>query len=515
MSVSKLYGLRPRTLGRATHTYVVISVEAEQMHTVTTPTVVNSLNPEWHFDEPLKIAVYPSSTIRFTVYRQRRTHLVGDKHLGILEAPLFTYIDEVNTIHQLDTKDCLTYETGSIRVHLEVDTEIVRYGNLEYAGDKIQSVKEAHGAEGPKKHMSGGAVLRQALVALDQLVDVVDGIAEIHPWCKTAWALLSCVTKAIRYQHEQDRIVRELIDELEHALAYTRECRDIQPIPDTTNVIKSLAKLVAEGATLIDGYMRHHDPSTCPIPNDLRNVSKADVVTAKTIVTLSGEIERIKQCQEKLRNLQTKLQWHLMIRTYQYAKKENVCQANHESQTVVHAVIYPSPPSSAMDIHPVNHFAPPSPASTSSSLSPRSPTKALAQSTGCHVPQSPTNAYLSPPTSPTPVPRRTGYYAPPSPASPCYDLPPQQPQLSPAYYYFPPYPFTSPPEILAGPAPPPGHWCCAHPPISVQPVQHVVRHNSDPLKSQKTPGDLTTSHATRIARASSWCAPSVERRSST
>lgn len=71
------------------------------------------------------------------------------------------------------------------------------------------------------------------------------------------------VFQAIRYQHEQDRIVRELIDELEHTLAYTRECRDIQQIPGTTDVIKTLARLVAEGATLIDGYMRRTDPSAC------------------------------------------------------------------------------------------------------------------------------------------------------------------------------------------------------------------------------------------------------------
>lgn len=35
------------------------------------------------------------------------------------------------------------------------------------------------------------------------------------------------------------------------------------------------------------------------------------------LATFSGEIDRIKQCQGKLQNLQTKLQWHIAIRTYQ------------------------------------------------------------------------------------------------------------------------------------------------------------------------------------------------------
>lgn len=48
--------------------------------------------------------------------------------------------------------------------------------------------------------------------------------------------------------------------ELRDALAFAKHCRNVKAIPGATNSIMELALLVAEGATLIDEYLKHSAP---------------------------------------------------------------------------------------------------------------------------------------------------------------------------------------------------------------------------------------------------------------
>ena len=63
--------------------------------------------------------------------------------------------------------------------------------------------------------------------------------------------------QAIRKQRERNEQVSELITALRDALARATQCRDLKGISGTTNAVLTLARTVAEGATLIDEYMKH------------------------------------------------------------------------------------------------------------------------------------------------------------------------------------------------------------------------------------------------------------------
>ena len=68
--------------------------------------------------------------------------------------------------------------------------------------------------------------------------------------------------QALRGMRERDGKVRELSIALRDALARARHCRDLKAIPGASNVVKELARLVAQGATLIDEYMKHSRAGT-------------------------------------------------------------------------------------------------------------------------------------------------------------------------------------------------------------------------------------------------------------
>ncbi|KAJ3556017.1 hypothetical protein NM688_g2261 [Phlebia brevispora] len=293
-----LHGLRQRTHHRPTDSFVEISVCSEDDVKIHTRVIEDNLNPVWEFSPPHKLRLYPSSSIRFAIYRRRKTESLGAKLLGVFEAPLFTFLDERDVLHPLDTKKCITTETGKIRVDLEVDTSGVKV-ELDSMFDNAEE-KLHHAKDVLAESDHGGSAMKHAMDSLSQLVKLVDGIVEIHPWCKTAWTLLSSVCKAINSQRDNDGAVNELLDELRNALAYTRECRDLKPVPNTTNVIKALARLVAEGATVIDAYMKH---------------SRAGR-TLRSASGVSQELDRIKHCRAQLVELQEKLKLNLLICTW-------------------------------------------------------------------------------------------------------------------------------------------------------------------------------------------------------
>lgn len=136
----------------------------------------------------------------FTVYRERKTEIFGEKYLGVFEAPLFSYLAnspffiiviiivltaQVDCIpHELDTRHCITSEKGMVTVDLEVDTSgkgSAYDGNLHNAAQKLLNVharpKRSHS---PRPSTAGaGAILGQALDYLDHIVHAVDGLVEV------------------------------------------------------------------------------------------------------------------------------------------------------------------------------------------------------------------------------------------------------------------------------------------------------------------------------------------------
>lgn len=54
---------------------------------------------------------------------------------------------------------------------------------------------------------------------------------------------------------------------MKDTLAYAKECRDLEAIPDATNVILEIAKLVVESAAVFDAHMQHPVISMSARPN--------------------------------------------------------------------------------------------------------------------------------------------------------------------------------------------------------------------------------------------------------
>ena len=57
-----------------------------------------------------------------------------------------------------------------------------------------------------------------------------------------------------------DKISRGLLVELKDALAEVRECQNLKALQGATDAVKSLAELVAEGAMLLDEYLKRASP---------------------------------------------------------------------------------------------------------------------------------------------------------------------------------------------------------------------------------------------------------------
>lgn len=57
---------------------------------------------------------------------------------------------------------------------------------------------------------------------------------------------------------ELDNLTKDLAVELKDTLAYAKQCKDLEAIPDATDVIHEIAKLVVESAAAFDAHIKHN-----------------------------------------------------------------------------------------------------------------------------------------------------------------------------------------------------------------------------------------------------------------
>ncbi|KAI0029070.1 hypothetical protein K488DRAFT_73268 [Vararia minispora EC-137] len=60
------------------------------------------------------------------------------------------------------------------------------------------------------------------------VMDILDGVAQIHPYAKMAWSILSVMPKAVQQQVERDGKFRGLLTDLEQIMLTLRETEDLQ-----------------------------------------------------------------------------------------------------------------------------------------------------------------------------------------------------------------------------------------------------------------------------------------------
>ncbi|KAI0342260.1 hypothetical protein BDW22DRAFT_1429124 [Trametopsis cervina] len=93
------------------------------------------------------------------------------------------------------------------------------------------------------------------LANIKSFVDKFDGIAEIHPYAKIAWGVISVVPKLFLSQIEKDQSMQDLIETMGDMFAFVREAEPLQAIPSHHNIIKRIIQQTTESGLLIRDYV--------------------------------------------------------------------------------------------------------------------------------------------------------------------------------------------------------------------------------------------------------------------
>ncbi|KAI0047859.1 hypothetical protein FA95DRAFT_1152439 [Auriscalpium vulgare] len=87
-------------------------------------------------------------------------------------------------------------------------------------------------------------------------LNVVDDIAEIHPYVKTAWKLLALVPKAFLKQIEQDQDIHDLLSTMQDTLELLKEAKKIMQEPEShqAKTLITMVKLIQSGGEFVQHY---------------------------------------------------------------------------------------------------------------------------------------------------------------------------------------------------------------------------------------------------------------------
>ncbi|KAI0271286.1 hypothetical protein BC834DRAFT_930264, partial [Gloeopeniophorella convolvens] len=98
-----------------------------------------------------------------------------------------------------------------------------------------------------------------ALGNVKLVVDLVDKIAEIHPWAKMAWSILSCIPKAYIAQIERDDSFKALLVTIRDAFDLARLAKaleSLQPESVQAGILKDMLYHVGSCGDLIQNYAK-------------------------------------------------------------------------------------------------------------------------------------------------------------------------------------------------------------------------------------------------------------------
>ncbi|KDQ13224.1 hypothetical protein BOTBODRAFT_33830 [Botryobasidium botryosum FD-172 SS1] len=123
-----------------------------------------------------------------------------------------------------------------------------------HASDAASSAQDAVQAVGSAKEVQ--EVYKAALASIEAFVKVVDAFAEIHPYAKAAWTVLSAGYKIIAAQQGRDDALSELLDSM--STAFDLVCRFDKTAlhKDDKCIILQVAKKANECALFIQEYCR-------------------------------------------------------------------------------------------------------------------------------------------------------------------------------------------------------------------------------------------------------------------
>ncbi|KAI0342500.1 WD40 repeat-like protein [Trametopsis cervina] len=143
-----------------------------------------------------------------------------------------------------EMKDVLTESQAAMQ---QLSTPLTRFDK---AAATVDSIDEIAG------NMSNPDLPWEPVLAnIKIFVDKFDGVAEIHPYAKIAWGVISAVPKLFLSQLEKDQSMRDLIEAMGDMFAFVREAEPLRDIPPHRDVIKRIILQTAESGLLIRSYV--------------------------------------------------------------------------------------------------------------------------------------------------------------------------------------------------------------------------------------------------------------------
>ncbi|KAL5483090.1 hypothetical protein ACEPAI_8319 [Sanghuangporus weigelae] len=138
---------------------------------------------------------------------------------------------------------CLNVTDAQARAGLWVDIAEHRVGDIRARKDKVAS---ADSAIGP------------VIQAVDQIVEIVDTVAEIHPLFNLSWKAVSALYKLVSYQFEADAKLVDMVDKMKDAFHFSAEANSLN---DRTEMLKPTIKVLldetAKCCRAVEKYASH------------------------------------------------------------------------------------------------------------------------------------------------------------------------------------------------------------------------------------------------------------------
>ncbi|KAL5531895.1 hypothetical protein ACEPAF_5458 [Sanghuangporus sanghuang] len=83
------------------------------------------------------------------------------------------------------------------------------------------------------------SIIGSVIDAVDQLVEIMDTVAEIHPLFELSWKVTSALYKLVSYQFESDAKIVDMVGNMKEAFHFSVEARSLV---DRTGILKSSIK---------------------------------------------------------------------------------------------------------------------------------------------------------------------------------------------------------------------------------------------------------------------------------
>ncbi|KZP22985.1 hypothetical protein FIBSPDRAFT_465289 [Athelia psychrophila] len=205
------------------------------------------------------------------------------------------------------------------RLLVQDDSSICRRQREEEIGIAEKSIAKLHPAtpitDKIESAVGGSAesagALSPIVVSLSALldkmkpfVDIVDKMAEIHPYAKIAWSILSLIPKSIIAQRERDESLCNLMEIIKDVHIFLAEVEPLEIIDSQRKIAEDIGRLTVESAHLI----RHYTVNE----NFLKRVATLAFSTA------SAKIQKIQdQLQELKAAFQVRAVAHIEITVFQ------------------------------------------------------------------------------------------------------------------------------------------------------------------------------------------------------